>query len=432
MTLFYIALREGLEFSAILLLLIGVYPRQKNVLICLTLCLIISGALITWVNYPLSGFYKKAYTGFMPYSFIMLLLLSFISGRNAAYPVIGLVLALFVPSGQLASVILEEISLKGAFIIVYALGGMITSGFFFSVCLRFLSGFDLRRFFGTDGVMVFLASFCFVSGGMYEFDSTSVITALQQGFHTFFSYFIPFMSELLLIPNGGTMTTSFDVLFGYLLSQRVATAVAACILLLPPIYVFIKLLSTPGPVTDKVEKKADRRKLISGYINELLKKGTPLLAALFINIVLLHSDNLAIMPVYEPEPIPVVTDGDAIAIPLTDRSGDVSDGKIRKYSFLYQGETYRFIVVMRPDGEVVAVLDACEICPPRGYVQRAGNAICKYCNTPVPLQSFGQPGGCNPIPIKYKVEGDTITVDKREIRDAYEKEAGKEGGGVMR
>ena len=143
---------------------------------------------------------------------------------------------------------------------------------------------------------------------------------------------------------------------------------------------------------------------------------------------MLHSANLAIRPTFEPEPIPVVADGDAITLPLADKFGDISDGKMRKYSFRHNEEIYRFIVMMRPDGEVIAVLDACEICPPVGYVQRGEHVICKYCNTPIPLGSLGQPGGCNPIPVRYKTEDNTITVSKREIINAYKKETGKKIG----
>jgi uncharacterized membrane protein len=120
-----------------------------------------------------------------------------------------------------------------------------------------------------------------------------------------------------------------------------------------------------------------------------------------------------------------------LEIPLIDKFGDISDGKMRKYAIARNGESYRFIVMMKPDGEVVAVLDACKICPPRGYVQRADHVVCKYCNTPMPTQSLGQPGGCNPIPVKYQVQGDVVLIRKSEILKAFE-EAGKETGSVLR
>jgi uncharacterized membrane protein len=192
-------------------------------------------------------------------------------------------------------------------------------------------------------------------------------------------------------------------------------AVTALILFIPPVYVFIRLLITPEPSTDDIEVKAERRKVLAIYTDELIKKGTPLLIALLVIIVLLHSANLAMSPMFDPEPIPLVADEDMLTIPLKGKYGDITDGRIRKFSIRQQGRAYRFIVISRPDGEVVAALDACEICPDYGYVQRGEHVICKYCSTPIPLLSLGQPGGCNPIPLKYKLEGDDLVISKNEI-----------------
>lgn len=427
MTLFYIALRETAEFSIILLLLIGIYQEYKKPLIISAVLVVVTGILIAWLDYPPPGFLIKASTGFMHYSFIMVLLLSFVAGRAVVYPVVSLVFMLLLPSAQLAAVIMDEASLKGGYILVSPFAGMLVGALIFAFCVGFLPALDIKRFFGAGGIMVFLSAFCFLVGGLEEFDRSSVITSLQRGFYAFFSSFIPFLKGLLLIPSGGRITTAFDGPFDFLSSQRVAMASAASILFIPPLYIFIKLLITPEPVTEGIGKKAERRKVTAIYLHELIRKGTPLLMSLLVSIVLLHSANLSMQPSYEPEPIPVVNEGDALTIPLIDKFGDISDGRMRKYSFLDNGESYRFFIIMRPDGEVTAALDACEICPPTGYVQRAEYVICKYCNTPIPALTLGQPGGCNPIPVGYRVEGDTIVLSKRDIVAAYKKGAGKEG-----
>jgi len=116
-----------------------------------------------------------------------------------------------------------------------------------------------------------------------------------------------------------------------------------------------------------------------------------------------------------------VADGEDIAIPLKDSLGDISDGRIRKYSFRHMGRVYRLLVLQRPDSRVVAALDACEICPPTGYVQRGEHVVCKYCSTPLPLQSIGQPGGCNPIPVNSRRDGNTLVMNRSEIVDTHDK-----------
>jgi len=196
------------------------------------------------------------------------------------------------------------------------------------------------------------------------------------------------------------------------------------ILFLPPIYVFLMFMFTPEPSTEGIDKKAEQRKAISLYIDELIRKGTPVVIALFVLIVLLHSANLRLNPAYDPEPQPVIVTGDRIEIPLKGRYGDISDGRVRKYSFDYQGETYRFLVMMRPDGRIITALDACDICPPEGYVQRGGYLVCKYCGTPIPLQSLGESGGCNPIPLEARIEGDRLIISAGHVVETFKRWVG--------
>ena len=391
MASFFITLREIVEFAVILFLLTGIYKDHKKTLLATALTVLIVGCLTTVVTYPLSTFLEQTYSKAMLYSFVVILFLSLISDRKTLYPILCIVLAIFFPSAELMAVLMGKAELLGSSVYIYALFGMLTGCFFLFLCMRYLKSLDLRKFFKTDSIMVFIAAFCFLFGGLDEFDSTSVITMLQKGLNN------------------------------VLASPRIAMAVTALLLFIPPVYVFIRLLHSPEPVTDSIEVKAEKRKVMSIYIAELIKKGTPLLLSLLVSIVLLHAANLAMNPLFDPEPIPVIADGDEITILLKDNFGDISDGRIRKYSIRNKGNVYRFLVLMRPDNEVVAALDACEICPPTGYVQRGEHVICKYCSTPLPLQSIGQPGGCNPIPVKSRREGDTLVLNKTEIVDTHDK-----------
>ncbi len=424
MTLFLITLREFLEFSVIVIILTGVYKEYRKVLITSAFIIILSGFLITSINYPLAGSIEKAYTGLMFYSFVMILFLSLVSNKRIIYPLIGLVLALLLPSAQLAVVTLKEASLKGHSIYIYSFVGVVIAGVIFRYIMMFLSRFDMRSFFNTKGIMVFLASFCFIFGGMNEFDSSQIVVSLHRGMYSFLSAFLSSSKGFLLIPHGGIIKTPLDPVLDYLMSPRVAMALTGLILFIPPLYVFIGLLLTPEPSTHGIETGAERRKIISVYMDELIKKGTPLLLSLFISIVMLHSANLQLNPSYDPEPIPLVVEGDTIEIPLTGMYGNFSDGRIRKYSFSYHKDIYRVIVMMRPDAKIVAVLDACKICPPYGYVQRGGYVVCKYCGTPIPSQSIGQSGGCNPIPLDFKIEGDKLIIDRGHVVNTYDKWVG--------
>jgi hypothetical protein len=428
MTSLFITLRETLEFSLILLLLTGVYKEHKKALIISALLVISAGVFTTSISYPISEPLEKTFIDFMYYSFLMILLLSLVSGRETLiFPVICVILALFFPSAQLASVIMEEAYLKGGFTYIYSFTGLLAGAFIFSLGLRCLPGLALRRFFRADGIMVIIAVICFLFGGLNEFDDSSFITALQRGSHKLLSSFFAFIRELVPGIDQGSVPSALNNIFSYLSSERVAMAFTALLLLMPPVFLFIKLLFTPEPSTDSIGIKAEKRKRISVYIDELIRKGTPLLMALLVIIVLMHAANLAVNPRYDPEPFPLSAEGKTVTIPLTDKYGDISDGRIRKFSFRQRGEIYRLIVMMRPDGEVVAMLDACEICPPTGYLQRGEYLICKYCSTPIALQSLGEPGGCNPIPVISRLEGDNLILLKDDIVRIHNKWLGAGG-----
>ena len=93
----------------------------------------------------------------------------------------------------------------------------------------------------------------------------------------------------------------------------------------------------------------------------------------------------------------------------------VNDGNLHRFQLLHGNTGVRFIVIRRPDGQVVAALDACQICGPEGYFQDGANVVCKNCSAVIPPLSIGLPGGCNPIPINSRVEGTELVIQAGEL-----------------
>jgi high-affinity iron transporter len=91
---------------------------------------------------------------------------------------------------------------------------------------------------------------------------------------------------------------------------------------------------------------------------------------------------------------------------------EVSDGELHRYSANLEGKEVRFLIFKKPDGKVVTVLDACQICGPVGFYKSGNQIICKNCSAPINAQSMGQAGGCNPIPLKSSINGDQITISQ--------------------
>jgi len=77
----------------------------------------------------------------------------------------------------------------------------------------------------------------------------------------------------------------------------------------------------------------------------------------------------------------------------------------------------RFFAI-RVAGDVRTNLDACEICGPIGYFLEGGAAVCRNCTSPIALSSLGRRGGCNPIPVRSRVEGARVIVDIADLAAA--------------
>jgi uncharacterized membrane protein len=101
----------------------------------------------------------------------------------------------------------------------------------------------------------------------------------------------------------------------------------------------------------------------------------------------------------------VTPQGEFVRIPLA----EVSDGNLHFFKVDLQGNTLRFLVVRKPNGWGTAV-DACRICGPVGYRQDGGNVICRHCASAIYTPTIGEAGGCNPIGIASRVEGDDLVL----------------------
>ena len=104
---------------------------------------------------------------------------------------------------------------------------------------------------------------------------------------------------------------------------------------------------------------------------------------------------------------PVTLTDDLVRIPLA----TVADGNLHRYAINSNGINVRFIVVQKPDKSFATAFDACTICGNAGYYQKGVEVICRNCASAIVKSTIGIPGGCNPIPLKARVEGETLIID---------------------
>jgi uncharacterized membrane protein len=76
----------------------------------------------------------------------------------------------------------------------------------------------------------------------------------------------------------------------------------------------------------------------------------------------------------------------------------------------------RFLLFRKPDGNIIAVGDACRICGPVGFYIGSQGITCKMCASPLNPASMGQEGGCNPIPLKSSVASGMVTIQAADLK----------------
>src|SRR6185312_8849862 len=160
-----------------------------------------------------------------------------------------------------------------------------------------------------------------------------------------------------------------------------------------------------------VESRAVRRKAQWSARKEKLWS-TAVYASSFVFIVLVTAQFIyakstaSLSPAHEL----TLTNGQLL-VPLS----EVSDGQLHRYAVHLGNNEVRFLLFKKPDGNVVSVLDACQICGPVGFYKSGNQIICKNCSAPVNPQSVGQAGGCNPIPLKSTSSAGQVVITQADL-----------------
>jgi uncharacterized membrane protein len=99
----------------------------------------------------------------------------------------------------------------------------------------------------------------------------------------------------------------------------------------------------------------------------------------------------------------------------------IDDGHLHRYVYATtDGTEVRFLAIRKSVKAFVAVLDACNICGPAGYFERNGQVICKMCDVAMNIATIGFAGGCNPIPIDFRVADGRLVVTRAVLEASAE------------
>jgi FTR1 family protein len=245
---------------------------------------------------------------------------------------------------------------------------------------------DIGKFFRVTTIVLYVLAFQLVVGGLHELSESGIVPSNR----TIMAIVGPIVRHDTIIFLGALVLALLFVGLGKTDGRKVAPA---------------------PPASDD----AAGRRLVRAEEQRVRRARIGVFASGVLVVVLLAGGILASPGAPPKAPATAVTDeGGTITLPL----GAVNDGKMHFFAVAdpaAAGTELRFFTIRKPDGTMQACMDACEICGDQGYYEEAGAVTCRNCSAPINLPSLGQTGGCNPIPVRSKVEGERLLVDAASI-----------------
>jgi hypothetical protein len=288
----------------------------------------------------------------------------------------------------------------------------------------------VARVFGPPQLLLALALIKLIAGGVHGFAELSLIPAVQAGLMKFVHDVVHQLFVLLLVPDHPVLTTTAWNFIGFVFREDAGLWGALLLLVLPALLFIRKHFTDPVAVPAAVTTAPRRRIFLRAMRDERILRSLPVL--LFLGCILLlwfAERGETSVRLYNPEPVPVTAEQGRLVLPLQTPTEDLRDGRIHKFSVLIDGMAMRLLVMKRPEGALAVCLDACEICAPDGYAQGTDQVVCLYCRTPIPFDTVGIPGGCNPIPLDALITEKAIILELTEIADKEKRVQSAQGAG---
>ncbi len=310
-----------------------------------------------------------------------------------------------------------------------ALTGYLLVLMLFIVIIRYFRTVAIGGFFSLPQILLFLAIVKLLGGGIKGFAELSLMPSVQRGFMKLAHDFIHQIFVFLMVPDHPLLTITAWNFIGFFFGSSFASIASLLIfLMLPFTFIYYSLVKVPGAsLFDKegISEKtgAQKRKIKSMLLSDRRKKAVPVFLFVFLILFSWFSEKGGdAQMVYNPKPKPVVVENGVVIIPISDPSMNLMDGRLHKFTLSHDGKTIRLLIIRKAEDALSVCLDACEICPydPEGYGQIDIDLICVYCNTPIPLESVGDAGGCNPIPLTFSVDERFVKIDIGEILKKFE------------
>lgn len=240
---------------------------------------------------------------------------------------------------------------------------------------------DLKRFFSITSLILLLLVIKLFAGGLHEF------------------------IEVGILPTNRTLL----YIIGFMVRERASIMILIALLSLPVVMILLDAWKKE-PVVSIEETPAQRRKRLAANARDRRWK----LAAAAITLIIIFGLSTALastQEVYDPPAQTVAAKDGQLRIPLF----NFEDNRLYKYIYNSSGTEIEFLLIKRKDGSLASAFDACMVCGTYGYLQGDEQVICKNCEAPISIPTIGEPGGCNPIPLKATVTSSQVIIEVEEL-----------------
>jgi len=269
------------------------------------------------------------------------------------------------------------------------MGGLIGLGLAIGLGIVFFQGsvkVDLRKFFAVTSLVLFVVAAQLLVSGVHELSEAQVLPSSRR--------------EMALI---GPIVNNDAFFFVVIVALALFLIIAQRIQSAGPRGMNLEPLPAPERRKLLAQKQRERFWKVSGA-------GVSLLVMVLICSQFIYSRTAHAMT--PPERVSALNSEVQIS------TVELADHKLHRYSVAVGGTEVRIIAILDASATLRAALDACAICGSQGYYQDGTNVICRNCAAAVYVPTIGLAGGCNPIHIDYRVEGDTIRIAEAALTGA--------------
>ena len=301
--------------------------------------------------------------------------------RQAAFGLLAFAFFMVAREGVEMVLFLAAVTLGEANIFDF-LGGLLGIALAVLFAIFFIRGsmrLNLNRFFNVTAIVLLILAVRLIAGSIHEFAEVGALP-MSRGIMQVLGFFVRGQASSLLLMG----------------------------LIAVPILVVLWDFRQAGKAAPAADgTAAEQRKVRAAQQMEKTWQ-LSLIGTTLVIVLAMASQAFAASPFIDPAPQTVNPVGEKIELATEGWAPEI----LQKFAAPLAGAEVRFLAVKLKDGSIATSIDACQICGIKGYMQeKDGNiVICKVCNAPIPMNSIGQGGGCNPLPLPSSVAGNTLSI----------------------